>query len=227
MQKQNTFSETQTNITDQASTAQYTPQSEVRSATGLSNSNTPQSDYSLNPTSARSTGYSAEYLTRHPQYQHASQHQGAIGSMAQATSPSMSLQDGGTPHDRRSGSRMKSDSDVPIDPSIAQQTSPAYPPPYSPYNAQGPHEMPHYPNQPPPGMYRPNPPDWPPQYGHSHGMPGQYSGPGPNVSSASPATAGSRSGQVRSLFSLSLSLSLFGFSRLVWDELFSSAPFLS
>ncbi|ERF69515.1 hypothetical protein EPUS_01844 [Endocarpon pusillum Z07020] len=117
--------------------------------------------------------------------------------MAQATSPSLSLQDGGPPHDHRAANRMKSDSDVPIDPSIAQQTSPAYPPPYSPYNAQGPHEMPHYPNQPPPGMYRPNPPDWPPQYGHSHGMPGQYSA-GPNVNSASPATAGSRSGQVYS-----------------------------
>lgn len=126
--------------------------------------------------------------------------------MAQATSPSLSLQDGGPPHDHRSANRMKSDSDVPIDPSIAQQTSPAYPPPYSPYNAQGPHEMPHYPNQPPPGMYRPNPPEWPPQYGHSHGMPGQYSAPGPNVSSASPATAGSRSGQV-----CSNSLNLGGF----------------
>lgn len=192
-------------MTDQASAAQYTPQSEVRSATGLSSSNTPQSDYSLNPSSARSAGYSAEYLTRHPHYQHSSQHQGAVGSMAQATSPSLSLQDGGPPHHdhHRSAGRMKSDSDVPIDPSIAQQTSPAYPPPYSPYNAQGPHEMPHYPNQPPPGMYRPNPPDWPPQYGHSHGMPGQYSAP-PNVSSASSATAGSRSGQVCSQFSLSL-----------------------
>lgn len=189
-------------LTDPASTAQYTPRSEVRSTPGLSSSNTPQSEYSLNTPSARPAGYSAaEYLTRHQQFQHASHQQGAVGSMAQATSPSMSLQDGGTPHDHhRSGSRMKSDSDVPIDPSIAQQTSPAYPPPYSPYNAQGPHEMPHYPNQPPPGMYRPNPPDWPPQYGHSHGMPGQYSAPGPNVNSASPATAGSRSGQVRSLF---------------------------
>lgn len=155
---------------DQASTAQYTPQSEVRSATGLSSSNTPQSEYGLNPSSARSAGYPSEYLTRHPQYQQASSHPGAVvGSMAQATNPS-----------------------------IAQQTSPAYPP-YSPYNtAQAPHEMPHYPSQPPPGMYRPNPPDWPPQYGHSHGMPGQYSAPAPNVSSDSSATPGSRPNHVYS-----------------------------
>ena len=188
-------------VTDQTSTTQYTPQSEVRSSTGLSSSTTPQSEYGLNPSSARPTsGYPAEYLARSTPYQSAPPHQGAVGSMAQATSPSMSLQDGGPPHDHRPASRMKSDSDVPIDPSIAQQASPAYQPPFSPYNAQGTHEMPPYANQPPPGIYRSNPPDWP-QYGHSHGMPGQYSGPGPNMNSASPATTGSRS-QVCVLFPL-------------------------
>ena len=111
-----------------------------------------------------------------------------VGTMAQATSPSLSLQDGGPPHDHRSASRMKSDSDVPIDPSIAQQTSPAYPPPYpSPFNGPhpGPHDMSNYnPHQPPPGMYRHHqPPDWPPQF---PGQPVQYSG---SSASASPATA--------------------------------------
>lgn len=110
--------------------------------------------------------------------------------MAQATSPSMSLQDGhqnnhhNTPH-------VKSNSDVPIDPSIAA-SSPTYPP-YSPYTQQG-HEMSQYQGHPPPGYQH-----WPQQYtGHPHGIPnGPYSSPGTAVSAAgAAATAGPRPGQV-------------------------------
>lgn len=111
-------------------------------------------------------------------------------SMAQATSPSMSLQDGhqnnhhNTPH-------VKSNPDVPIDPSIAA-SSPTYPP-YSPYTQQG-HEMSQYQGHPPPGYQH-----WPQQYtGHPHGIPnGPYSSPGTAVSAAgAAATAGPRPGQV-------------------------------
>lgn len=102
----------------------------------------------------------------------------------------MSLQDGhqnnhhNTPH-------VKSDSDVPIDPSIAA-SSPTYPP-YSPYAQQG-HDMSHYQGQPPPGY-----PHWPQQYaGHPHGLPnGPYSSPGTAAAAAgAAATAGPRSSQV-------------------------------
>ena len=107
--------------------------------------------------------------------------------MAQATSPSLSLQDGQGQNDHNP-SNMKSNPEVPIDPSIAQ-TSPTYPQ-YSPYG-QG-HDMSHYPQgQPQPGHY------YPQHYaGHPQGFPGAYSSPGTGVSaSAAGATAGPR-GQV-------------------------------
>ena len=93
--------------------------------------------------------------------------------MAQTSSPSPPNSDGPqsnahTPHN------MKSNGDIPIDPSIAQ-SSPTYPPPhnYSPYPPQ--HEMPQYPGQ--PMAY--GRPDWAgqyqqPMYGHpsASGAPG-------------------------------------------------------
>lgn len=121
-------------------------------------------------------------------YTQKSQHGNTV-SMAQATSPSMSLQDGhqnnhhNTPH-------VKSNPEVPIDPSIAA-SSPTYPP-YSPYAQQG-HDM-SYQGHPPPGYQH-----WPQQYaGHPHGLPnGPYSSPGTAVSAAgAAATAGPRPGQV-------------------------------
>ena len=161
-------------------------------STTLSNSNTPQSDYSLNPPSARSGGF-PDYLTRQQHYSHApSSNPGSVASMAQATSPSMSLQDG----QHRHANHINSDNEVPIDPSIAQ-SSPTYPPPYSPYGAQG-HDMSQYQGHPPPNMY--GRPDWPPQYAHQHGMPGPYSSPATSMGSASPAVAaGNRPGQVSSM----------------------------
>ena len=148
----------------------------------------PASEFRVNPSLARAANLNPEYIAR-PQYAQQQNHANT-GSMAQATSPSMSLQDGhqnnhhNTPH-------VKSNSDVPIDPSIAA-SSPTYPP-YSPYAQQG-HDMSHYQGQPPPGY-----PHWPQQYaGHPHGLPnGPYSSPGTAVSAAgAAATAGPRSGQV-------------------------------
>lgn len=187
---------------------QYTPQSEVRPAPGaanISSSTTPQSDYGLNqppPTAAARSPY-PDYLARPPQYHHApnTQPSGAAG-MAQATSPSMTIlsTSDGQIHDHHSNStnnNMKSDTDVPIDPSIAA-TSPTYPPPYSPYQPQG-HDMTQYqghPPPPPPQMYAR--PEWPHGYQHGHhGLPGPYAAPATTVGPAFPApAAGPRPGQV-------------------------------
>lgn len=197
----------------------YTPQPEVRTSS-ISASNTPQPEYGLNPPSARSSGFS-EYI-RHSPYHHAPHSQaGSAPGMAQTTSPSPSnLQPGVQPpstgemsssqHDHysdrpndslvshTSANNSQSDLDLPIDPSIAAASSPGYPPPYSPYTPQGPHDMSQFQgHQPPPQMYAPR--EWGGhQYGQQHHqMPGPYGSPATTVSSASPAaTAGPRHGQV-------------------------------
>ncbi|EAW13946.1 putative C2H2 transcription factor (Con7) [Aspergillus clavatus NRRL 1] len=188
-------------------TPQYTPQPEVRpasaaagAAANISSSNTPQSDYGLNqPSAARSPAY-PDYLARPPQYHHAPNTQaGGAAGMAQATSPSMTTLHDGHHNDHRNHANVKSDADVPIDPSIAA-SSPTYPPPYSPYQPQG-HDMAQYqghPPPPPPQMY--TRPEWSHGYGqHQHGLPGPYSSPATTVGPASPAaTAGPRPGQVYS-----------------------------
>lgn len=114
--------------------------------------------------------------------------------MAQATSSSTTLTEG-KHDDPRNQSNLKSDADVPIDPSIAA-SSPTYPPPYSPYQPQG-HDMSQYQGHPPQMYARP---DWSHGYPqHQHGMPGPYNSPATTVGSASPAAiAGPRPGQVRS-----------------------------
>ncbi len=180
---------------DQASAAQYTntPQQDVRPA-NFASSSTPTSDYSVNASSARSANFPPDYLARQQQYAHHQNSSSAgAGNMAQATSPSMSLQDGHQ-HNHHNAPHMKSDPDVPIDPSIAA-SSPTFPGHYSPYPPPG-NDMAQYQGHPPPQMY--GRPDWAPQYAqHAHGMPGPYSSPGTAVSSASSvATAGPRPGQV-------------------------------
>ncbi|KAI1985947.1 hypothetical protein LOZ54_004055 [Ophidiomyces ophidiicola] len=177
--------------------AQYTSPTDSRPASNTA----AQPDYALNqagqpppPPPVRQPAPYPEYLARQPQYHHAPHTQaGGAAGMAQATSPSMNLQDEQqTGH--RNPSQVKSDTDVPIDPSIAA-ASPTYPPPYSPYQPQG-HEMAQYQGHPPPQMYAR--PDWPHQYGQHQGLPGPYS-PATTVGTASPATtAGPRPGQVYS-----------------------------
>ena len=178
---------------------QYTPQTDVRpttTAANISASNTPQPDYGLNqpPSAARSPAY-PDYLARPPQYHHAPNTQaGGAAGMVQAASPSMnttlSSSDGQTNDPRSDSNNMKSDADVPIDPSIAA-SSPTYPPPYSPYQPQG-HDMTQYqghPPPPPPQMYAR--PEWShgyPQPGH-HGLPGPYTAPATTVSLIFPVAA--------------------------------------
>lgn len=169
--------------------SQYTPQSEARPA-NISSSNTPQSDYGLNPPPqpTRSPAYQ-DYLPRPPSYAPNSQPGGAPAGMAQATSPFLA------PRSPSSASNMKSDAAVPIDPSLPAN-SPTYPPPYSPYQPQG-HEMAQYQGHPPPPHQMYARPDWPHGYGQSHHMPGPYASPATTVGSASPAAvAPPRPGQV-------------------------------
>ncbi|KAI9844710.1 MAG: hypothetical protein M1838_002068 [Thelocarpon superellum] len=187
---------------DPASAAQYTPAQEVRGAATFSASGTPTSEYGLPPSSARSGNF-PEYLSRPPyqdtpsRYQPSSNNSGSSGGMAQASSPSLPLTDG-HPNSHPSAHHIKSDPEVPLDPSIAA-SSPTYPPPgqYSPYPPQ--HDMAQaYPGHAGAGnMY--GRPEWG-QYGqpHPHGVPpyGTHS-PSTTVSSASSAaTAGARPGQV-------------------------------
>ncbi|KAI9729719.1 MAG: hypothetical protein M1834_006670 [Cirrosporium novae-zelandiae] len=193
---------------DQASAAQYTPQPEVRST--VSSSATPKSEYNIQPPSARSGGF-PEFAT--PQQQQQQQQQPppsqqqyapvpqhpntAVGAMAQSTSPSKTLQDG-EQRNHQNSTQLKSDPDVPIDPSIAQ-SSPTYPPPYSPYQPQG-HELPQHQGYPPPQQMHQRA-DWPPQVhsAYPYGIPGPY-GTAAGMPAGAPTTTAPppRPGQVSS-----------------------------
>lgn len=156
---------------DQASAAQYPPQGQDPRASNL----TPSSDYSINPSSARSGSF-PEYIQR--SYQPGAQGQ-APGGMAQQQSPSMPLSDGHSGDHQQP--QLKSDSDVPIDPSIAAATSPTYPhqQQYSPYTPH--HDMQHYPGHPQTPMYASRP-EWAGQYpqpGMHYGHPATSGPPAP------------------------------------------------
>ncbi|KAG9246120.1 hypothetical protein BJ878DRAFT_417617 [Calycina marina] len=152
-------------------------------------------DYAVqhpHPTSARSTGSFPEHIQRQ-QYYAGSNHSGSsIGNMAQPASPlPLSLQE-------RQSSHMKSDEDVPIDPSIAQTSSPSYPPQNAQYSPYPPQDMQHggYPGHPQQGaMYQQPRPDW---AGYA-GQPHQQQHAMPYASGAhtptSAASAGARPGQ--------------------------------
>ncbi|KAM3080924.1 hypothetical protein ACMFMF_002841 [Clarireedia jacksonii] len=173
---------------DHASAAQYPPQQEVR-ANNYSTSATPTSEYGVYPASARSGSF-PEHLQR--PYHPASNHSGSSGGMAQPTSPSIPLQDGRSNHQ---SAQLKSDQDVPIDPSIAA-SSPTYPAhggQYSPYPPQ--EQMQHgYQQHPSGAMYTQPRPDWG-GYGHPapHGMPAYPVSGAQTPTSAAPA---GRPGQV-------------------------------
>jgi hypothetical protein len=157
---------------DQASAAQYPPQGPDPRASNL----TPTSDYSLNPSSARSGSF-PDYIQR--SYQPGAQGQ-APGGMAQQQSPSMPLSDGHS-NDHHQQQQLKSDSDVPIDPSIAAATSPTYShqQQYSPYTPH--HDMQHYPGHPQTPMYASRP-EWAGQYaqpGMHYGHPATSGPPAP------------------------------------------------
>ncbi|OQO07807.1 hypothetical protein B0A48_06598 [Cryoendolithus antarcticus] len=119
---------------DQASAAQYPPGQDYK-PNNFSSSATPDSTYGGLPQSARSGSF-PEYIQRSyaegQQGRYQPGPQGGHPGMAQTSSPSQSMSDGQEP------SGQKSDAHVPIDPSIAQQSSPTYPPQnhYSPYPPQ-------------------------------------------------------------------------------------------
>ncbi|KAF2232495.1 hypothetical protein EV356DRAFT_525192 [Viridothelium virens] len=166
---------------DQASAAQYTPGQDVRPST-FSSSATPTSEYGIHPSSARSGSF-PEYIQR--PYQQAGGQSGTAGAMAQTQSPSMNMADGQA-NNHHNGNNIKSDPEVPIDPSIASQ-SPTYPhnSQYSPYGP--PHDMQQYahPGQP---MY--GRPDWPGQYPPGpHMAPAPYGHPPSTTAGGAPAMA--------------------------------------
>ncbi|KAI0104134.1 hypothetical protein GGR51DRAFT_572827 [Nemania sp. FL0031] len=149
---------------DHPSAAQYPSNQEARPAS-YSASATPNSEYGAYPQSARSTSSFPEHSLR--QYHPASNHNGSSGGMAQqpTTSPSMPLQDGRNHQPQQ----VKSDSDVPIDPTIAAP-SPTYP--HNQYAQYAPpQEMAHsYPQgAAAAGMYSQPRPDWA-NYGHPAGQ---------------------------------------------------------
>ncbi|OBT42083.1 hypothetical protein VE00_06540 [Pseudogymnoascus sp. WSF 3629] len=146
---------------------------------------------SATPTSARSSSF-PEHIQR--QYYPSSNHSGSSGGMAQPTSPSLPLQDGASNHHAQ---QIKSDQDVPIDPSIAA-SSPTYPPHGGPYSAYPPQqEMSHgYPQHPGGPMYAQQPrPDWAGYGQHpQHGMPAPYPSSGVSAPNSA-APSGPRPGQ--------------------------------
>lgn len=159
---------------DQASAAQY-PQGQDPRGPNYSTSATPTSEYAINPSSARSGSF-PEYIQR--SYQPGAQG-AAAGGMAQPQSPSMPLHDGSSNDHQQS--ELKSDTDVPIDPSIAAATSPTYPQhqQYSPYTPH--HDMQHYSGHPSTPMYASRP-EWAGQYpqpGVHYGHPASSGPPAP------------------------------------------------
>ncbi|KAI0901786.1 hypothetical protein F4806DRAFT_490261 [Annulohypoxylon nitens] len=165
-----TYGDTQSEASaDHTSAAHYSSNQEAR-GNSYPTSATPTSEYGAYPQSARSTSSFPEHSLR--QYHPASNHSGSSGGMAQTpTSPSMPMQDGRN----HQSQQVKSDTDVPIDPSIAAP-SPTYAPPnqYSPY-APPPPDMSHNYPQSAGSLYAQPRPDWA-NYGHP-GAPGQIPHP--------------------------------------------------
>ncbi|KAK0716470.1 hypothetical protein B0T21DRAFT_62550 [Apiosordaria backusii] len=155
-----------------AASTTYPQQPEVRSTTAYPAAGTPtSSEYSVYPHSARSGTFSDTLQQR--SYHPASNHQGNSGGMAQTPTSPLPLQDGRSHHNPQ---QAKSDSGVPIDPSIAAASPTTYShPQYSPYAP--PQDMSHpYPHS--AGVYSSSRPDW-----------GSYQAPGVMAPSHHPVFA--------------------------------------
>jgi transcription factor CON7 len=172
---------------DQSSAAHYANSQQDPRAGAYQATATPNSDYAVYPQSARSSNF-PDHIQR--TYHPASSQSGSSGGgMAQTpTSPSsMPLQDGR--HHQNAQQGAKSDSDVPIDPSIAA-ASPTYPhSQYSPYPPQ--QDMSHGYAQHSGGLYAQPRPDWT-GYGQQHGPPLT---PGHHVFPQTPTSAAPQSRQ--------------------------------
>jgi hypothetical protein len=160
--------------------AQYATQQEARSAS-YSNSATPTSEYSVYPTTSRSATFPDMQRSYHP----ASNPNGSGGGMPQTpTSPSMPLPDGRS-HQNPQPEQAKSDSALPIDPSIAG-ASPTYAThnQYPPYAAPPQDMSQGYQHPGTPGLYTQPRPDW----GGYGQQPGHIT-PGTHIFHQAPATA--------------------------------------
>lgn len=156
---------------DHASAAQYPNQKEVNYPTSA----TPTSEYGVYPQSARSGTF-----PDHGQRSYQSATPTSTGSMAQQNSPSLPQQDGRN----HQSHPVNSDSNVPIDPSIAAP-SPTYP--YGQHSPYGPNpDMQHGYSHPSGGMYAQPRPEWG-GYGQ-HGAPPMTPG-GHHVYGQSPQAA--------------------------------------
>lgn len=191
----------ETSSADQSSAVQYSGGQDYKSS-NFSSSATPDSSYGL-PPSARS-GTFPEYLQRsypegqQPQSRYSSGAPSGSHAMAQTSSLSpSSMPDGQQPNGHAHHHHMKSDTDVPIDPSIAQ-SSPSYPPPQyaSPYQPAS-HDMAHYQSQQMPYGR----PDWPQQgYGQPmYGQPPTTGGAVPNMQAHVPRPTQVRTVKVKPL----------------------------
>lgn len=199
-------SRSEASLSDPSSAQQYS-QAEGRPS-GYSASATPTSEYNNGgyPTSARS-----ETFPNH--LQHRPYHQSGVGSsmaQPQPTSPSMPLQDGRNHQNPQPDhQQIKSDNDVPIDPSITapSPTQYAYPPqsPYGQHPDMG-HGYGHS------GVYAQPRPDW-----TGYGQPGAPITPGHHVFPQTPTSASTRPNQVGLVASPSRPFYLAG-----WLELLSS-----
>lgn len=158
---------------DHASAAQYP----VKQEANYSTSGTPTSEYGVYPQSARSGSF-PEHIQR--SYHPASTPSSGGGMAQQQNSPSMPQQDGRN----HQAHPVKSDNDVPIDPSIAAPS-----PTYASYGQQSPYapapDMTHSYSHPSSGMYAQPRPDWT-GYGHHGGAPLT---PGHPVYAQNPASA--------------------------------------
>ncbi|KAF2398491.1 hypothetical protein EJ06DRAFT_558322 [Trichodelitschia bisporula] len=140
--------------TDPAS-AQYPQAQDSRAPANFSSSATPTSEYGMPPSSARSGSFN-DYMRP---YASPAGPGAPGGPMPQSNSPSLPLRPDGQANNHETHN-MKSDTEVPIDPSIAS-ASPTYTAPhvYPPY--QNPHEMQqHYGPPPHPVVY--SRPEWAP-----------------------------------------------------------------
>jgi hypothetical protein len=141
-----------------------TKQEAQQHANNYSTSATPTSEYGAIPQSARSSNFPEQHIPR-PYYPASSHGSSTGGGMAQTpTSPSsgpIPIQDGPPSHQDPQGA--KSDSDLPIDPSIAAP-SPTYAPhpqqQYSPYAAPPQDMHQNYPHPGSAGPYLQARPDW-------------------------------------------------------------------
>ncbi|KAG8161499.1 hypothetical protein KVR01_008486 [Diaporthe batatas] len=176
---------TANDYSDPSSAQQYS-QAEGRPS-GYSATPTPTSEYTGYPTSARSETFSNHL-------QHRAYHQSGVGgtSMAQPppTSPSMPLQDGRNHQNPQPDhQQIKSDNDVPIDPSITAPSPTQYTYPQSPYGQHP--DMGHgYAHS---NVYTQPRPDW-----TGYGQPGAPITPGHHVFPQTPTSASRPNAQVYS-----------------------------